>query len=194
MGHLLGYGRVSTVLQDEALQTDALAAAGVARIYTDHVSSRVERRPQLDALLERVDAGDTIVVWRLDRLARSLRELIDLVNTLGERGVGLRSLTEQIDTTTPGGRLLFHIMGSIAEFERDLIRERTMAGLQAARARGRHGGRRPKMTPDKIKAARQMYTAGDMTPDAIAAALGVSRATLYRHLAAPPTSADRPAS
>lgn len=184
MGHLLGYARVSTLLQDQALQTDALTAAGVARTYTDHVSSRVERRPQLEALLERVDAGDTIVVWRLDRLARSLRELIDLVNGLGERNVGLRSLTEQIDTATPGGRLLFHIMGSIAEFERDLIRERTVAGLQAARARGRHGGRRSVMTPDKVKAARKMRDAGDMSADAIAAALGVSRATLYRHLSA----------
>ena len=102
----VGYARVSTVVQDEALQTDALHKAGVVRIYTDKVSTRLERRPQLDALLERADTGDTIVVWRLDRLARSLRELIDLTTALGGRGVGLRSLSEQLDTTTPGGRLL----------------------------------------------------------------------------------------
>ena len=184
MGHLLGYARVSTVLQDEALQTDALHKAGVVRIYTDKVSTRLERRPQLDALLERADAGDTIVVWRLDRLARSLRELIDLTTALGERGVGLRSLSEQLDTTTPGGRLLFHIMGAIAEFERDLIQERTAAGLAAARARGRRGGRPTVMTPDKIRTARELYDRRDMTVAAIATTLGVSRATIYAHLGA----------
>ena len=188
MAHLLGYARVSTALQDEALQLDALRAAGCARIYTDHVSTRLERRPQLDRVLERVDAGDTIVVWRLDRLGRSLKELIGIVTALGERGIQLRSLTEALDTATPGGRLLFHIMGSIAEFERDLIRERTMAGLAAARARGRNGGRPNTMTPHKVAVARQMYDAkgpdgrSRHTVAEIAAVIGVSRATIYQHL------------
>jgi DNA invertase Pin-like site-specific DNA recombinase len=122
-------------LQDEALQLDDLRAAGCVRIYTDHLSTRLARRPELYKLLERFDPGDTIVVWRLDRLGRSLKELIAIVTELGERGVQLRSLHEQLDTNTSGGRLLFHIMGSIAEFERDLIQERTLAGLAAARAR-----------------------------------------------------------
>jgi DNA invertase Pin-like site-specific DNA recombinase len=188
VAHLLGYARVSTALQDEALQLDALKAAGCARIYTDHVSTRLERRPQLDRVLERADAGDTIVVWRLDRLGRSLKELIGIVTALGERGVQLRSLTEALDTATPGGRLLFHIMGSIAEFERDLIRERTMAGLAAARARGRKGGRPSSMTPHKVAVARQMYDAKDdqgrtrHTVAEIAAVIGTSRSTIYKHL------------
>ena len=182
MAHLLGYARVSTVAQDEALQVDALNAAGCARIYTDHVSTRKQSRPELERLFERVDAGDTLVVWRLDRLGRSLSELIRLVTELGERDVQFRSLTEQIDTTSPGGRLMFHIFGAMAEFERDLIRERTLAGLSAARARGRHGGRKPVMDADKIRAARQMYDSKDYTVETIAKTLGVSRATIYNNL------------
>ena len=121
-------------------------------------------------------------MWRLDRLGRSLSELIRLVTELGERGVQFRSLTEQIDTTSPGGRLMFHIFGAMAEFERDLIRERTLAGLSAARARGRHGGRKPVMDADKIRAARQMYDSKDYTVEAIAKTLGVSRTTVYSAL------------
>ncbi len=123
-----------------------------------------------------------MVVWRLDRLGRSIRHLIEVVTDLGERGVGFRSLTESIDTTTAAGRLMFHIMGALAEFERQLIIERTQAGLTAARARGRHGGRPKIMTPEKLLVARQMYDSKDHTIDTIAQTVGVSRTTLYRHL------------
>ncbi len=182
MSHILGYARVSTLQQDEALQLDALTAAGAARIYTDRVSTRAERRPELDRLLERADAGDTIVVWRLDRLARSLTELIALVDEFGRRQVHLRSLGEQIDTGTAGGRLLFHLMASIAEFERDLIRERTMAGLHAARARGRTGGRPSALTEEKRALARELYESKKYEVSQIARTLGVSRSTVYRSL------------
>ena len=188
MPHLLGYARVSSAVQDESLQHDALRAAGCARIYTDRVSGAREHRPDLDRLLERVDTGDTLVVWRLDRLGRNLRHLIDVVTGLGERGVQFRSLTESLDTSTAGGRLLFHIMGSIAEFERQLITERSLAGLAAARARGRTGGRPVLMTADKVKAARQMYESREWTVAAIAANLGVSRATIYNHLHTAPAA------
>jgi DNA invertase Pin-like site-specific DNA recombinase len=182
MGHLLGYARVSTTDQNPDLQIDALKAAGCSRIFTDKASGALDRRPKLDQVLDHLRAGDTLVVWRLDRLGRSLRHLIDTVGQLAERGVGFRSLTEGIDTTTPSGRLVFHIFGSLAEFERELIRERTNAGLAAARARGRKGGRPVSMTPDKVKVARQMYDAREHTVEAIAQTLGVSRKTIYRHL------------
>lgn len=182
MAHLYGYARVSTSMQDPSLQTDALEAAGCARIFTDRASGKSDRRPQLDKLLEVVLSGDVIVVWRLDRLGRSLRHLIGALNDLAERGVGFRSLTEGFDTTTAGGRLLFNIMGSLAEFERDLIVERTQAGLAAARARGRVGGRRSVMTPEKVKLAREMYDAHEYSVETIARTIGVSRMTVYRHL------------
>ena len=175
-----GYARVSTHQQDEALQRDALEAAGVDRIYVDHASGATSSRPALDQLLGQVRSGDTVVIWRLDRLGRSLRHLIDLVAELEDRGVGLRSLTESIDTSTPGGRLIFHVFGSLAEFEKDLIRERTMAGLAAARARGRVGGRPTVWTPDKAKAATAMVASGAHDISTIARALGVSRASVYR--------------
>src|SRR4051794_34909550 len=124
MGHLLGYARVSTSEQDPALQQDALSAAGCARVYTDVASGVRDDRPQLERLLDRLEAGDTVVVWRLDRLGRSLRHLIETVTALQARGVGFRSLQESIDTTTAGGRLIFHVFGALAEFERDLIRDR----------------------------------------------------------------------
>ena len=182
MGHLYGYARVSTTLQDPALQIDALTAAGCVRTFTDTASGKSDRRPRLDQLLEVVLAGDVIVVWRLDRLGRSLRHLITTLNDLDEQSVGFRSLTEGFDTTTAGGRLLFNIMGSLAEFERDLIVERTQAGLAAARARGRHGGRRTVMTPEKVKMAREMYDAREYSVETIAKTIGVSRMTVYRHL------------
>src|SRR5690349_24080098 len=128
-GYLVGYARVSTLEQDAALQRDALEGARCQRIFTDKASGKLEHRPALDAMLEQLRPGDAVVVWRLDRLGRSLRNLIDLVSEFESRGVGFVSLTENIDTTTPGGRLIFHIFGALAEFERDLIRERTMAGL-----------------------------------------------------------------
>jgi DNA invertase Pin-like site-specific DNA recombinase len=129
-------------------------------------------------------AGDTLVVWKLDRLGRSLKHLIDTLRDLAQRDVGFRSLTEGIDTTTAGGRLIFHVFGALAEFERDLIRERTHAGLSAARARGRRGGRPTVMTPEKSSIARQMYESREHTVDAIARTIGVSRATVYRSLSA----------
>jgi DNA invertase Pin-like site-specific DNA recombinase len=179
---LVGYARVSTVEQDPARQLDALNDVGCVRVFTDHSSGARVDRPELANALDYVRPGDTLVVWRLDRLGRNLRHLIDTVNSLQDRGVGFRSLRESVDTTTPGGRLVFHLFGALAEFERDLIRERTQAGLAAARARGREGGRRPVMTPDKVKIARELYDARELTVGRIAATVGVSRATIYRAL------------
>ena len=181
MGELLGYARVSTLEQDAALQHDALRAAGCFRSWTDTASGSLTDRPELGAVMDALRPGDTLVVWRLDRLGRSLPHLIGIVRSLAERGVGFRSLQEAIDTTTPGGRLVFHIFGSLAEFERDLIRERTMAGLAAARRRGRVGGRPSVMTEAKTKQAARMVKAGTPLTE-VADVLGVSRTTLYRHL------------
>ena len=185
-GMRFGYARVSTLEQDEGLQLDALTAAGVDRVFTDKASGALECRPALDELLGQLRAGDTVVVWRLDRLGRSLRHLIDVMSDLDRRGVALTSLRESIDTSTPGGRLVFHVFGALAEFERDLIRERTTAGLAAARARGRHGGRPTVWTAEKLKTARSMYAAGDHDVASIARVLGVSRASVYRGLAQAP--------
>ena len=179
---LIGYARVSTTDQKAELQIDALKAAGCDRVFTDKASGSLSSRPQLDRMLDHLRPGDVVVVWRLDRLGRSLKNLIGLVEDLAERGVGFRSLSESIDTTTANGRLFFSIMGALAEFERDLIRERTLAGLEAARARGRVGGRPPKMTAEKVRVAREMYESKDYTVEAIARTIGVSRKTVYRHL------------
>jgi DNA invertase Pin-like site-specific DNA recombinase len=167
----LGYARISTGEQHSDLQVDALKAAGCYRVFVDTASGAVAARP-----------GDTLVVWKLDRLGRSLRHLVDTITALAERGVGFRSLQEQVDTTTSGGKLVFHIFAALAEFERDLIRERTSAGLAAARARGRTGGRPAVMTQPKIRLAREMYASRQYTVAAIASTLGVSRASIYRHL------------
>jgi len=183
MGDLLGYARVSTTEQNAHLQVDALKAAGCIRVWIDTASGALERRPRLDRVLDHLRPGDTLVVWRLDRLGRNLRHLIATVTDLSAREVGFRSLTEGIDTTTPSGRLVFHLFGALAEFERELIRERTIAGLTAARARGRSGGRPRVMTPDKLAVARQLYDSKKHTLEAIAATIEVSRSTLYRHLA-----------
>ena len=182
-GMTFGYCRVSTTHQDEALQQDALEKAGVDRIFVDTASGATESRPALDELLGQLRPGDTVVVWRLDRLGRSLRHLIDVVGDLDRRGVALRSLRESLDTSTPGGRLVFHVFGALAEFERDLIRERTTAGLEAARARGRHGGRPTVWTPEKLRTAHAMYDSGEHEVATIARVLGVSRASVYRALA-----------
>ncbi len=157
----LGYARVSTLQQDEALQRDALQAAGCDRIFVDKASGKLESRPALDALLDQARPGDTVVVWRLDRLGRSLRHLIETVGQLEHQGVAFVSLTENIDTSTPGGKLVFHLFGALAEFERDLIRERTEAGLAAARARGRVGGRPTVWTEAKLRTARAMHASGE---------------------------------
>jgi len=182
----IGYARVSTLQQDEALQRDALQAAGVDRIFVDKASGKLESRPALDDLLEQARPGDTVVVWRLDRLGRSLKHLIETVGTLEARGVAFVSLTEAIDTSTPGGRLIFHVFGALAEFERDLIRERTLAGLAAARARGRVGGRPTVWTPAKLSTAKAMQASGDYDVSSIAKVLGVSRASVYRALQSAP--------
>ncbi len=181
----IGYARVSTLQQDEALQLDALRAAGCDRIFVDKASGKLESRPALDDLLAQARPGDSLVVWRLDRLGRSLRHLLDVVADLEHRGIGLVSLTEALDTTTPGGRLLFHLMGALAQFERELIRERTMAGLAAARARGRTGGRPTVWTEAKLWTARSMRDSGDYDVTSIARVLGVSRASVYRALQLP---------
>ncbi len=160
--------------------------ADLQRVASGSLDERVELTRVLDHLRE----GDTLVVWRLDRLGRSLRHLIDTVTALADRGVGFRSIQESIDTTTPGGRLVFHVFAALAEFERDLIRERTHAGLAAARARGRKGGRPSVMTEDKLRVAREMYASGEHTVASIAAVVGVSRASVYRHLAPPHHGAE----
>ncbi|QCB97186.1 recombinase family protein [Arthrobacter sp. PAMC25564] len=189
MGHLLGYARVSTGDQDAALQQDALKAAGCYRIFADTASGSLESRPELTKVLDQLRPGDTLVVWRLDRLGRSIRHLIDQLADLQERGIGFRSLQEAIDTTSSGGRLVFHVFAALAEFERDLIRERTNAGLQAARARGRVGGRPALLTKDKLRTARRMYEQKDMTVAKIGEVLGVSRTTVYRALRREPAPA-----
>lgn len=182
LGELIGYARVSTIDQNLDLQLDALTQAGCSRVFTDRASGSLDERPELARLIDHLRGGDTVVVWRLDRLGRSLRHLIDIVTDLETRAVGFRSLTEGIDTSTPGGKLVFHLFGALAEFERELIRERTRAGLEAARARGRRGGRPPKMTPEKLEVARAMYESRKHSLQAIATTVGVSRATLYRAL------------
>ncbi len=174
---------VSTQEQDEALQRDALDAVGCERLFVDKASGALDSRPALDAMLDQLRAGDLVVVWRLDRLGRSLRHLIDVVADLESRGVQLRSLTENLDTSTPSGKLTFHVFAAMAQFEADLIRERTQAGLAAARARGRTGGRPTVWTAEKLATARAMYESGEQDVATIARVLGVSRASVYRGLA-----------
>ena len=179
---LVGYARVSTPGQDFQLQKDALKHAGCERVYEDVASGAKAARPGLAEALDYVRAGDTLVVWRLDRLGRSLSHLIEVVRDLSGDGVGLRALQEQIDTTTAGGKLVFHVFGALAEFERELIRERTSAGLKAARARGRVGGRRKRLTPDQVRQASLLLADPDCNVADICRTFGVHRATLYRNV------------
>ena len=181
---LVGYARVSTVDQRPELQLDALRQAGCERIFVEKASGAQRDRPELKAALHytRDGTGDVLVVWKLDRLARSLRQLIETVEDLDRRKVGLRSLMEAIDTASAGGRLTFHIFGAMAEFERSIIRERTRAGLDAARARGRKGGRPPALTKKDIAAARALLADPEITMEDVAARLKVAPSTLYRHL------------
>lgn len=180
---LIGYARVSTAEQDTALQTDALHKAGCERVFEDTASGAKADRPGLADALAYLRDGDVLVVWRLDRLGRSLPHLIETVGKLEARGVGFRSLTESIDTTTPGGRLIFHVFGALGQFERDLIRERTKAGLTAAATRGRKGGRKPVVTADKLQRAREFIVNGLNVREA-AARLKVSKTALYAALQA----------
>lgn len=181
-GMLVGYARVSTEDQRLDLQRDALLEGGCdpAHIYEEQISSTRSARPQLQACLKALRPGDVLVVWRLDRLGRSLSELITITEALDARGIGLRSLTEHIDTTTAGGRLIFHVMGAIAQFERDLIAERTRAGLKAARLRGHKGGRPRKITDAKWRIAKPLMDDGRIAYGDIAKTIGVSRSAPYR--------------
>ena len=179
---LVGYARVSTLDQNPALQLDALKVAGCQRVFTEKASGVQRDRPQLKAALDYVREGDTLVVWKLDRLARSMRQLIETVEDLKTRGIELRSLTENIDTATAGGRLVFHLFGALAEFERAVIRERTSAGLQAARERGKQGGRPKRFGPKELAAAKAMLADPEIRVNDVAARLNISSATLYRHL------------
>jgi DNA invertase Pin-like site-specific DNA recombinase len=187
----VGYARVSTADQDPALQHDALAAAGCKKVFEDRASGARADRAGLQSALDYVREGDVLVVWKLDRLGRSLPHLIETVTSLADRGVGFRSITEAIDTTTPGGRLVFHIFGALGQFERDLIRQRTRAGLAAAAARGRKGGRKPVVTADKIERARGLIAKG-LTVREAAVRLRVGKTALYAALSSPnlPTVAD----
>ncbi|SHU56072.1 resolvase [Mycobacteroides abscessus subsp. abscessus] len=179
---LIGYARVSTVEQSVGLQLDALHAAGVERIFTDEgISGSVSSRPELDKCLVHLRSGDTLVVWRLDRLARSLKNLLELVESLSQRGIHLRSLTESIDTSSASGRLVLSVFGALAEFERSLIIERTQAGLMAARLRGAKIGRPAAMSAGQVEQAKTLVGAGHRVSE-VARSLGVGRSTLYRVL------------
>ncbi len=187
---LVGYARVSTTddRQSTDLQRDALVAAGVdpRHIHEDRASGARDDRPGLKACIEFLREGDVLVVWKLDRLGRSLGHLIEIVTGLKERGVGFRSLTESVDTTTAMGELLFHIFGALAQYERSLIRERVLAGLAAARRRGRRGGRPRRLDMERVAAARALLTSG-LTVSAAARSIGVPRSTLVDSLARDPT-------
>jgi len=180
---LIGYARVSTQDQNPQLQEDALKEAGCKKVFIEKVSGAMSDRPQLtEAIKYMRSSEDTLVVWRLDRLGRSLKQLVESVNMLNERGFGFKSLKENIDTTTTSGRLVFHIFAALAEFERDVIRERTQAGLAAARARGRLGGRPRVMDEKKIELAKSLYNEEKLTVEEICDLIKISRATFYRYV------------
>ena len=179
---LVGYARVSTQDQQLELQRDALEKAGCKKLFTDIASGATSQREGLETALEFVRAGDTLVVWKLDRLGRSLKDLIQRIGQLQARGIGFKSVQENIDTTTANGILVFHIFGAIAQFERELIRERTMAGLASARARGRLGGRPPALDEKTRALAVTMYKDSSHAVKDICATLGISRTTLFRYV------------
>ncbi len=181
-GMKIGYARVSTIEQNLSLQRDALKAAGCGKIIEDNSSGGKVKRDGLERVLEMLRPGDSLAVWRLDRLGRSLKHLIELMGELEEQGIGFQSTTEAIDTTRPGGKLVFHIFAALAEFERNLIRERTHAGLAAARARGRKGGRRPKLGDKQRALAVELYRQKKQTVGEICQVVGISRPTLYAYL------------
>ena len=178
----MGYARVSTVMQDPSLQHDNLMRAGCERIFTDYGSGMNADRPQLLRMLDVARSGDTVVVWKLDRLGRNMKELVRLINLFQERGIAFRSLTEAIDTSTPGGMLTYNIFASIAQFEHDLLVERTAAGMAAARARGRHGGRPPKLSDENKEEICRLYRSNIMTMEQLAKIFDVSKTSLYKVL------------
>lgn len=184
MSNNIGYARVSTTDQSTDLQVDALTVAGSARIFIDHTSGATTDRPALISSLDYLNSGDTLLVWRIDRLERSITDLIRLVSDLSNRGIQFRSPTEAIDTATPGGELVFHIFAALAQMERRLLSERTRAGLAAAKARGHVGGRSTVMTVEKLEAARAMHANG-ATFTVISTGLGISRSTVRRALEKP---------
>ncbi len=191
MAHNLGYARISTADQDPQLQLDALAVVDCLKIYTDIASGTKADRPQWQACLADLRPGDTLIIWKIDRLGRNLRDLIDIVTTLQTRAVGVRSLTNGIvDTTTAHGTFVFGIFALMAEYEAALIKERTQAGLAAARARGRTGGRKPKMTPALINKAQRMYNARQFTMAEIAQSCDVTPMTIYRNITTGQTAAS----
>jgi DNA invertase Pin-like site-specific DNA recombinase len=187
---LVGYARVSTDDQNLDLQKDALTQAGCERILEDHQNGAKAERPGLKAALDYARAGDTLVVWRLDRLSRSLKDLIEMVTHLESQGIGLKSLHESLDTSSSSGKLIFHIFGALAEFERNLIRERTQAGLRAARARGRNGGRPKSLDANKRKLAIQLYEEKKHTVKQICQMMGISKPTLYKYIEADKESSN----
>ena len=180
---IIGYARVSTQDQNPELQLNALRGAGCEELFQEKATGKFRERPELTACLRSMRKGDTLVVWKLDRLARSMKDLVEIVHDLNQRGVGFRSLTEAIDTHSSGGRLVFHLFGALAEFEHSLIRERTMAGLVAARARGRKGGRKPVMSKADTRKAAAMLSDPNITKTEVAKHFSVSRVTLNAALA-----------
>ena len=187
----IGYARVSTEEQDTRLQLDALTDAGCERIYQEAVSGSNRERPELAKCLDALRSGDTLTVWRLDRLGRSLKDLVGMVSDLEARGVAFSSLNEAIDTGSAGGKLIFHVFAALAEFERSLIRERTRAGLAAARARGRKGGRPRKMSADQVRKAKAMLLDPYMTKGEVARHFKVTRMTLNKALVSEVNTSDR---
>jgi len=183
---IIGYARVSTQDQSPQLQLDALASASCEQVFHETATGTLRERPELTACLRTLRKGDALVVWKLDRLARSLKDLVEIVHDLNQRGIGFRSLTESIDTTSSGGRLVFHIFGALAEFEHSLIRERTIAGLAAARARGRKGGRKPALSSADVRKAAAMLADPSITKAEVAKHFAVSRVTLNSSLARAP--------
>ena len=179
---IIGYARVSTQDQNLELQLDALIAAGCEQTFQEKITGKKKERPELNICLKTLRAGDVLVVWKLDRLARSLKDLVEIISELESKGVGFKSITESIDTTSPSGKLIFHIFGALAEFEHSLIRERTLEGLKAARARGRKGGRKPAMTGQDVKKAAAMLKDPMITKTEVAEHFGVSRLTLNKSL------------
>jgi DNA invertase Pin-like site-specific DNA recombinase len=181
----IGYARVSTIDQSLDLQRDALDRAGCVQVYEENGSGKTADRPQLSAVMKALRPGDCLVVWRLDRLGRNLSDLVTLVGEMDRRGVNFESITENLETHSVTGKLIFHIFAALAEFERSLIRERTMAGLKAARARGRMGGRPAKLSPRQVETLRAMLAAGKVPVLEVARVFGIGKSTLYRHIAEP---------